>query len=155
MTNSTLSQQLKMCDESTFFEILEKCVQCRVPLQLKKILTINLCNNSIALTGNVNKIIADIEHFMQHDFTESMLNGDETKEDYLGIWADNQKKFQLMSGQKRMICMFVEYCSELYPGEAAGASDASEIGATSSLFEYTPSALTSEGSFLSYVQKNI
>lgn len=44
-----------------------------------------------------------------------MLQTGETMADYLGIWEKNQKNFQLMSGQKRMLRVISEYCQSLYP----------------------------------------
>ncbi len=136
-----MGEQLKMCDKTQFFEILEKCVKCRVPLQLRKILTINSRNNAIALSDNLSKIIREIEHFMRHDFTDNMLNDGETKVDFMGIWIDNQKGFQLMSCQKRMISLFVEYCSGLYPRDDAEPDDSSEVAATNSPFYYSKLSL--------------
>lgn len=148
----SLGQQLKMCNESHFFKVLEECVQCRIPSQLKKILTLHSYNSAISLSGGLCKIIESIESFMRHQFTQSIIMDDESSVDYLGIWVNDQKKFQLMSGQKRMLEVFVQYCSELYQGNYemydTPRPDPSEINTTNALSDYIPSPDEQEGLFV-------
>lgn len=115
MTDIGMKNRLKTCSENDFFELLKKCVKFRIPSQMKKILTLNLCNNAVALSGDLTQTIKEIESFMRYGFSVKLLKENDTITDYLGIWEDNQQEFQLMSGQKRMISFLFEYCRELYP----------------------------------------
>lgn len=79
------------------------------------ILTLHLLNNAVSLSRGITQSIEEVERFMRHDFNKKMLQTGETMTDYLGIWEKNQKKFQLMSGQKRILRVISEYCQSLYP----------------------------------------
>lgn len=144
MSNASLNYRLKTCNENEFFEILEKCVDFRVPSQLKKILTLNLCTSAIALSRGYTKLIEEIDDFMCNQFDNNMLKGTETMKDYLGLFVDNRKKFKLLSGQKRMLQVIYEYCRALYPPTAETeilerALDEVPPNAPSHLDNYVPS----------------
>lgn len=105
---------LKICDEKHFFDLLEKCVEFRVPRQLRYILTLNSCNSAIALSRNIQQTIDEIELFMQKKFHRRMLKSNQKVDDYLGIFVAQQKDFQFLSGQKQMLHAIHKYCHKLY-----------------------------------------
>lgn len=115
MNKVLLNSQLKTCEDSEFFDILENCVGFRIPKQLRKILSLNLLNNAVSLSRDIHRSTEEIEHFMRIDFNKNMIKSDESVAEYLGIWKTNQKAFRLMSGQKRMLRAISEYCQQLYP----------------------------------------
>lgn len=53
-----------------------------------------------------------IESFIRSDLEQNMLR-DETLSQYLGIFANDQKKFRLVSGQMRILNAIAEYCKRL------------------------------------------
>lgn len=159
------SLKLKMCTDENFFEILEKCVEFRVPSQLKNILILNSLNSAVALASDIKQTITDIEYFMQNDLKQEMLKLTENMSDYLGIFATDQKNFQLLSGQKRMLTAICEYCLTLYPSVEtpkmiSGSAiqppigqlhiDSLDLPAT-----YVPSLVPTQGSFCHTIAKRI
>ncbi len=116
MDREALKVELKSCsDDKKFFDILEKCVEFRIPLQIKKILKLHMCNSAVSLSRNILQSIDEIEHFMRNNFSKRMLASNEKMSDYLGIFESNQQNFIFMSGQKRMLSVINEYCRQLYP----------------------------------------
>lgn len=109
---------LKLCDENVFFQTLERCVDCIIPVQLKNILTITSYNSAIAMSVYVNVAIAEMEDFMRTHFNQSMIRKSDNLVDYLGIFEDDPMQFQLLCGQKRMLYVLFEHCTKLYPQQA-------------------------------------
>lgn len=150
-----MNYRLKTCSGNDFFELLEKCVKFRIPSQMKKILTVNLCNNALALSGDLPQTIKEIESFMRVGFSVKLLKENDTMADYLGIWEDNQQGFQLMSGQKRMISFLFEYCRELYPFREETKTTQNVLPTALvpivSPSHYIPSSLPSQGLFVCHI----
>lgn len=55
----------------------------------------------------------EIEDFVRNNLTSAMLK-DDSVNDYLGIFSQDQKNFKILSGQKRMLQVISEYCQTLY-----------------------------------------
>lgn len=115
MDKAQLNAELRSCtDSEKFFDILEKCVKFQIPIQLKKILDLNLCNSLVALSGPIEKSIHEMENFMRKFFQKSMLDKNEKMSDYLGNFTNNQKDFQFMCGQKQILSVLSNFCNVVY-----------------------------------------
>ncbi len=114
MSSNDLNEQIKICERKDFFRLLEKFVEFNIPLQLRNVLTLNLCDSAVALSTNILQTIDEIQLFMRNDFDKKMIKPSEKMEDYLGIFVKRQKDFQLLSGQKRMLYVIYERCRTLY-----------------------------------------
>lgn len=121
---STQNLELKKCEGNKFFDILENCVEFKIPTQLKMILNLNLLNNATSLSRGILISINEIEEFMKQKFNKKMLKSNESMAEYLGCWKQNQQKFQLMSGHKRMLTVISEYCRKLYEHDDESATPA-------------------------------
>lgn len=114
MNSNDLNKQIKTCESNDFFDLLETRVEFKIPLQLRNVLSLTLCNSAIALSRNILQTIDEIELFMRNEFDKKMIGPLEKIADYLGIYVKRQKDFQLLSGQKRMLCAIYEHCRKLY-----------------------------------------
>lgn len=92
------------------------------PSQIRKVLTLNLCN-SAAGPCNIGQSIDEIENFMRNSFTKSMLQKTEKMSEYLGLFTNNQKNFQFLSGQRRILSLISDCCTGLFTQKAAEKND--------------------------------
>lgn len=114
-----LHEELKSCkDSDEFFDILSKCVGFEIPLQLRKILKLNLCDSVVALSGCIEKSIVEMEDFMRNKFTKTMVAKTEKISDYLVTFSNDQKKFEFLSGQKRTLSVLSDYCNKVLKEES-------------------------------------
>lgn len=133
-----------------------------VPSQLKNILILNSLNSAVALTSNIEQIITNIECFIRNDLKKEMLKPTEQMSDYLGIFDSDQKNFQLLSGQKRMLTTICEYCVTLYPSVKAPEMlsgsviqpPIDQLHIDPQPDTYTPSLVSAQGSFCHLSLKN-
>lgn len=113
-----LNKQLKTSDSDNFFIALEQCVEFQIPQQLRAILTLNLMTNAVSFSRDIMGAISEIENFMRFNLKKSMLKVNQSMDNILGVWINNQKSFTLMSGQRRMLMVISDYCQKLYPIDA-------------------------------------
>lgn len=104
---------------NAFFDAIEKYFRLSfyasepfIPYKLKNILILQGCDNAVKLAALNSDKINDMELFMQEKFIVHMItNG--TVEDYLGIFINDQKKFEFLVGEKIILQIMKKICKKV------------------------------------------
>ena len=117
---------LKTLKESAgedFFNALEKCVNFTIPKDIRNILQFNYYSSAITISKIDETSIQEIEEVMRTEFTKDMLTDGENITDYLFRYAENQKNFKLIGGQRKLILAMAEQSLKLYASKSTSKQD--------------------------------
>ncbi|KAJ6646527.1 hypothetical protein Bhyg_01740, partial [Pseudolycoriella hygida] len=95
-------------------DVLENHLQLEIPITIKNVLSFNSYDTIISLNEFNDNSIAEIEDCMRNVFEKDMLHEGETIADYLGKFTKVQKKFILLSGERKFIEIMATTCKRLY-----------------------------------------
>ena len=105
---------LKSSEDDEFFEVLEKCVEFKIPVAIKNVLKFNYYSNAVTLSKFDQNSIKEMEEVMRHEFNMNMVPiGSDTK-DYLCRYINNQEEFKFIGGQIRIINSLADYCRGIF-----------------------------------------
>lgn len=113
MNSKTIQLKLLESTGDEFFVLFEKYAKLVLPDTLKRTLCLCCYDRVASLSQFDERSVTEIEEFIRCTFNKDMVGKNASIENYLGIFSNNQEKFILMSGEKKLLKRVSEICLQL------------------------------------------
>lgn len=93
--------------EEDFFDKIELELNVKIPLHLKKLLTLHGFANNVSMRNISDSDITEIERFTKNEL-QNIIKSDKIAE-YVGLFANNIENFLIFGGEKKLLFAMKEH----------------------------------------------
>lgn len=112
MSGEINKNQFLISSGSEFFTLLEKKLKVKIPIYVKNVLKISGFDNVLIMSKMKDESILQMEHFMQNEFIDIMIEERQSIDDYYGIYKNARNNFKFLCGHKLLLKTLSKFCKE-------------------------------------------